>query len=327
MISRRRSLIALGLGSFAVPITSLAQQPGKIARIGFLGSTSALGYARRLAAFRAGLRVLGYVEGKNIYIDFRWAEGRFDILRGLAVELVDLNVDVIVTYGTPGTRAAMQATKLIPIVMATSGDAVATGIVASLARPGGNVTGTTFLQPEITAKRLEMLKEVHPRARRIAVLVNPDNPATVPMLIAMDGTAKHFKVELQRFEARGPNEFEFAIAAMVTQRIEAFVLPEDPLFTSNAKIVADLVAKRRLSSIGFAGYAEAGGLMEYGPDLVEMNRRAAGFVDKILKGAKPADLPVEQPTKFEVAVNLKTAKSLGITIPQSLLIRADRLIE
>ena len=328
MITRRRLVIALGAGALAAPLASFAQQqPAKVARIGFLGAGYAIGQMAPVEALRASLRDLGYVEGKNIFIEYRWADGKYDRLPDLAAELVRLKVDVLVTYGTPGTRAAKQATTTIPIVMATSGDAVAVGLVASLARPDGNVTGLTFFDPELSAKRLELLKEAMPRLTRVAVLLNPDNPAKGPSLQAMGITAKSLKVGLQQFDVRGPNEFERAFSAMAKGRVNAVWIHQDPMLYANIKVIANLAAKQRLPSIGFPEFAEAGGLIGYGVNFLELYRRAAVFVDKILKGAKPGDLPVERPTKFELVINLKTAKALGIKIPQTLLQRADKVIE
>ncbi len=327
MITRRKILIALGTGLGGWPLAGHAQQPAKVPRIGFLGSTSAAGYATQIEALRAGLRDLGYVEGKNILIEWRFAEGNYERLPGLAAELVQLRVDVIVTHGTPGTRAAKQATTTIPIVMAVAGDAIATGLVASIARPGGNITGSNFFFPELCAKRLELLKETFPRTKRVAVLLNPGNPSNEPVLQAMEMAARSLKVELQKFAVRGPNEFESAFAAMAKSRVDAATILEDAMLIANARAIADLAVKQRLPSIGFKEFAETGGLMAYGANLLEMYRRAAYFVDKILKGAKPGDIPVEQSTKFELVINMKTAKALGITFPQSILVRADKVIE
>jgi putative ABC transport system substrate-binding protein len=324
---RRKLIVALGASALVVPLGSFAQQKGKVWRIGFLGSTTAQGFARPLDALRTGLRELGYVEGKSIVIEWRFAELNYERLPGLAAELVQLGVDVIVTHGTPGTLAAKRATTTIPIVIAAIGDAVAVGVVTSLAHPGGNITGTTYFVPELAAKRLEIIRDAMPRVRRVAVLVNPDNPGTEPTLKAMGLTAKALKLELQRFPVRAPAEFDGAFAAMATKRVDAFATYEDPMMLSNAKTLADLAAKRRLPSFGFPELADAGGLLGYGVSLPGMYRRAPYFVDKILKGAKANDLPVEQWNKFEIIVNLKVARMLGIKLPDLVLQRADRVIE
>jgi putative ABC transport system substrate-binding protein len=325
--NRRKLLVALGAGTLAAPLTSFAQQKGKVWRIGFLGPTSASGIAPRVEALRAGLRDLGYVEGKNIVIEFRWAEEKYERLPELAAELVRLKVDVIVTYTTPGILSAKSATTTIPIVMAIASDAVAQGLVASLARPGGNVTGMTGFIPEVTAKRLELLKDAFPRTRQVAVLFNSDNPAQIASLRAMEATAASLKLELQQFGVRGPGEFDSVFAAMAKRRVDAVVTTDDPVLVANFGAIAKLAAKMRLPSIGLPELAEAGGLMAYGTSRLDTFRRAAYFVDRILKGAKPADLPVEQPTRFETVLNLKTAKALGIQFPQAVLARADRVIE
>ena len=327
MNKRRKLIIALGASALAAPLPSFAQQPVKIARIGFLGAASASGYTRQLDGFRLGLRDFGYMEGKNIVIEYRWAEGNYARLPELAAELVRSKVDVIVTHGTPGTRAAKGATTTIPIVMAISGDAVATGLVVSLPRPGGNITGSTFFDPELSAKQIELLKEILPRITQVAVLVNPDNPVIGPVFKAMEITAKSLKLGLQQFAVRGPNEFENAFSAMVKTRVEAVAIQEDGMLNANVRTVGDLTIKKRLPSIGNIEVPQAGGLLGYGVNFPEIFRRAAYFVDKILKGAKPADLPVEQPTVFELVINMKTAKALGIQIPQSVLLRANRVIE
>ncbi len=326
MINRRKLVIALGAGALAAPFALFAQQPVKIARIGFLGADSAAGDADRLEVLRARLRDLGYVEGKNIVMEFRWAEGKYERLPELAAELVRLKVDVIVTHGTPGSRAAQKATTTIPIVMAVVGDAVGAGLVASLARPGGNITGSSFLFPEMSAKRLEVLKDALPRIRRVAYLANPDN-LSMASSQAMELAAKSLKMVLQQFEVREPKEFESAFAAMAKQRIDAVAVHEDAMFAGNSKAIAALAVKRRLPSIGSVRFANGGGLMGYGTNNIELFGRAALFVDKILKGVKPADIPVEQPTIFELIVNLKTAKALGIKLPQTLLQRAHKIVE
>jgi putative ABC transport system substrate-binding protein len=321
-------MIGLGASALARPRIGLAQAPpARSFRIGFLGTGSASTDARRVEALRAGLRDLGYVDGKNIVIEFRWADGRNERLPQLAAELAQLKIDALVTYGTPGIRAAKQATTAIPIVMAIAGDAVEYGLVTSLARPEANVTGTTVFSPEISAKRLDLLMEVVPRARRIAALLNPENPAQHHIGRAMALAAESRRMDLRRFEARDPNECENAFTAMAKSAVDAVVIPDDYMFIANARLLADLARKQRLPSSGFRDFAEGGGVLGYGVNVLDVFRRSAYVVDKILKGAKPADLPVEQPTKFELVINLKTAKALGLTIPPSLLARADQVIE
>ena len=328
MNNRRKLLVALGAGALAAPLTSFAQQKGKVWRIGFLGAASASGFASGVEALRAGLRDLGYVEGKNLVIEFRSAEGYYERLLQLAAELVRLKVDVIVTHGAPGILAAKSATTTIPIVMASGGDPVAIGLIASLARPGGNVTGMTGINPETAAKRLELLKDAFPRTRQVAVLLNPDNPIAMRVTFpAMEAAAKSLKLELQQFPVRGPGDIDSAFAAMAKRRVDAVVSTDDGVLVANFGAIAKLAAKMRLPSIGLPEFAEAGGLMAYGADRRELFRRAAYFVDRILKGAKPADLPVEQATRFETVLNQKTAKALGIQFPQAVLARADRVIE
>ena len=328
MIARRKLLIAWGLGAVTLPLTSFAQEKAKIWRIGFLGTTSASGFGieSRMEALRAGLRELGYVEGKNLLIELRWAEDKYERLPELTAELVRLKVDVIVTHG-PGTAAAKSVTSTIPIVMALSGDPVATGLVASLARPGGNVTGMTGINPEVAAKRLDLLKEAFPRTRLVAVLFNPDSAGATLSLRAMEDTARSLKLDLQQYSVRRPVDIDSAFAAMAKRRVDAVVSTDEPALTVNARVIANLAAKTRLPSIGLTELAEAGGLMAYGPSRREMFRRSAYFVDRIFKGAKPGDLPVEQATRFETVLNLKTAKALGIQFPQSVLARADKVIE
>jgi putative ABC transport system substrate-binding protein len=321
------SVAALALSLLAAPLAVAGQAEGKVYRIGFLGSATASGYANQIAALREGLRDLGYDEGKNIVIEYRWAEGRYDRLPVLAAELVALKVDLIVTHALPGSLAAKQATTTIPIVMAAAGDPVASGIVPSLARPGGNITGSSFFVAELAAKRLEMLKEAVPHIRRVAVLLNPDNPVNRPILNEMELAAKSLKVGLQQFGARGPDHFENAFSAMVGQRTNGLVVHDDPMLIANARQIADLAATKRLPSIGFKEFAVAGSLMAYAVDFPAFYRRAAVFVDKILKGAKPGDLPIERATRFEVVINLKTAKALGFKIPPSVLVRATEVIE
>jgi putative ABC transport system substrate-binding protein len=323
----KREFIALIGGAATWPLAARAQQP-KVARIGYLGLVSASWHAPRANAFRAGLRDLGYVEGKDIVIEFRWAEGQYDRLPALAAELVRLNVDVIVTHTVPGAIAAKQATSTIPIVITAASDLLAFGLVESLARPGGNLTGLSFFNAELTAKRLELLKELAPSLAKAAVLLNPNNRSGNELILrALEPTAKALKVELLTFEARGPGDFEGVFAAMVSQRIGAAVLHEDPMLNANSKAIVDIIAKHHLPTCGFPEFVSAGGLMAYGINLPEMDRRAAVFVDKILKGAKPANLPVERATKFTTIVNLRTARAMGIDMPTSILLRADEVIE
>ena len=325
----RRTFLAMVSGSLlAAPLAAEAQQAAKIARIGYLSSSSAT-TSRVVEAFRQGLREFGWVEGQNIVIDWRFAEGRFDRLPDLAAELVRLKVDVIAAGPTPAAVAAKNATGTIPIVMIGVGDPVGLGLIASLARPGGNVTGVSFsVDLEIFGKGLELLKEIVPRVRRVAVLSNPANPAQALTIKDVKAAGRSLGVQLQLLEARGPNEFDGAFAAMAKERAEALLVVSDSMFLLHRARLADLAAKNQLPSMyGVREFVEAGCLMSYGPSIVANYRRAAFFVDKILKGAKPADLPVEQPTKFELAINLKTAKALGLTIPQSLLQRADQVIE
>jgi len=326
-MQRREFITLLGGAAVAWPVAAHAQQPEQMQRIGYLGSDSASRTAVRVDALRTGLHDLGYVEGKNIIIEFRWAEGNYDRLSELATELIDLKIKVLVTQGTPVTAAAKRMTRTVPIVMVPVADAVASGIVDSLARPGGNITGITFFLPELSAKRLELLKEVMPGISRVAVLVNPDNIATTPTFHAMEVAAKSLKLGLDQFEARGPSEFEDVFSMMANKGADAVVIMDDGVLISHARLIADLVKKQRMLSAGFKEFADAGGLIAYGPSRLEMYHRAAYFVDKILKGSKPADLPVERPTKFELTINLKTAKTLGITVPPTLLATADELIE
>jgi putative ABC transport system substrate-binding protein len=327
MNNRRKLVIALGTGALVAPFGAFAQQQGKAYRIGFFSPGSASAYTSSVEALRAGLRDLGYVEGKNLVMDFRWADGKYERLAELAAELVRLKVDVIVTHATPGTRAAKQATTTIPIVMALSGDVLANHVVSSLAHPDANITGTTFFLPEFGAKRLELLKEAVPRLKRAAFFYNVDNSAKEVYFQAMKLTARSLKVDLDAFFVRKSEEFESAFSAMTAKRIEGIILIEDPLLVANAKAIADLANKWRLPSIGLNEIVEAGGLMAYGVNFPMMFRRAAYFVDRILKGAKPGDIPIEQPTSFELVVNMKTAKALGIKIPNSILVRAERVIE
>jgi len=326
-MNRRKLLIALGAGALGAPFASFAQQQVKVRRIGFLGAISASGYASQMEGFRSGLRDFGYVEGKNLVVEYRWAEGQYERLPELVAELIRSKVEVIVTHGTPGTRAAKQATTTIPIVMATVADPVATGIVVSFARPGGNITGSTFSSPELNAKRLDLLKEVMPQITQAAIILNPNNPLIATHIKETGIVAKALKVGLQRFEVRGPDEFEATISSVAKARINAVVVSEDPVLIANVARIAVLATKQRLATAGNREFADAGGLIGYGVNFPAIFRRAAYFVDRILKGARPGDIPVEQATRFELIVNQKTARALGIKIPQSILVRADRVIE
>ena len=273
------------------------------------------------------MRELGYVEGQTIAIESRWAEGRYDRYPALAGDLVRLKVDVIVTVGGAATQAAKQATRTIPIVMSVVIDPLGGGLVPSLARPGGNVTGLSVMT-ETVGKQLEVLKEVVPKLSRVAVLWNPANPGSAPQLREAEVAARTLAVWLQTLEARTPKEIEIAFDAITKERAGALVVLADAIFTNQVGQIAGLAMKGHLPSIyGLREYVEAGGLMVYSPNTLELERRSATYVDKILKGAKPADLPIEQPTRFELVINLKTAKALGLTIPQSVLLRADQVIE
>jgi putative ABC transport system substrate-binding protein len=290
MIDRRTFLACLGGGLLAAPPIAEAQQPAKLARLGVLNPGSASSSARRAEALRAGLRDYGYVEGKNLVIEFRWADEQYERLPVLAEDLVRLQVDVIVTAGTVATLAAKNATTTIPIVMVNTGDAVATGLVASLARPGGNITGSTIFGPQLTAKRLELVKEILPRARLVAVILNPANPAQKLNFEVMESTAKSLGIGLHKFEPRGANEFESMFSEMAKQRVDAVVTPQDTMFDAHAQEIADLAAKLRIPTAGNRVLAESGALIGYGVNILEMYRRVGTYVDKILKGAKPGTM-------------------------------------
>jgi putative tryptophan/tyrosine transport system substrate-binding protein len=323
---KRREFITLLGGAAAWPLAARAQQAGKVPRIGFLGLAFPSTFASRLEGFRLGLRDFGYVEGTNITIEYRWAEGRYERLPELAAELVRSNVELIVTHGTPGSLAAKRATTTIPIVMASIGDPVASGIVASVARPGGNITGQSFFNAELRAKRVELLKEVMPRLTQVAVILNADNPATGPEFQAMETTAQSLNIKLQPFRLRGPSELVSAFESMEQAHVEAVETGDDPLSVGNVGAIVALAARGRLLSIGPEEVARAGGIMGYGADVVAIFRHAAFFVDKILKGTKPADLPIERASKFQFVLNLKAAKALGLDVPTATLLRADEVI-
>jgi len=322
----------LGLSVIAVVLVvagavAQAQQPTKVPRIGYLSSTSPSAGSSRIAAFGQGLRELGYIEGKNLVIEWRFAEGKLDRLPELAAELVRLKIDVIVSASPPVTGAAKDATVTIPIVMAHDPDPVGNGFVASLARPGGNITGLASFAPELSGKRLELLKEIIPRLVRVAVLGYSTEPGYAQVLKEIELAAEAFKVQLQYLDVLDPKDIETAFRAASKGRAQAVLSLGGPPLYSHRTRVAELAAKNRLPAIyGTAEFAEDGGLMSYGVSVTDLDRRAATYVDKILKGAKPADLPVEQPKKFEFIINLKAAKQIGLTIPPNVLARADRVI-
>ena len=305
------------------------QPTPKVARIGFLAVGSREGRAFLIEGLLHGLHEHGYIEGRNIVIDYRFSEGHDERLPEHAAELIAAKVDLIVASGSPASVAASRATRTVPIVMGSlAADPIETGLIASLARPGGNVTGMTEMAAALGAKRLELLKETIPRISRVGVLWNPPNPAYGPMLKVLDATAPTMGMELQRLEVRVPQDFERAFQIATRQRARALFVPGDPLVTNRPKKVADLALKYRLPAMtDFRELPRAGGLLSYGPDLVDSYRRAATHVDKILKGAKPGDLPMEQPTKFDFVINLKTARVLGVSIPPSILTQATEVIQ
>jgi len=320
----------LNVAVLLVPVAGEAQPTPRVPRIGLLAPNSPTDprAVRILQALRQGLRELGYVEGQNIAIEFRWAEGKYDRLPGLAAELVRLKVNVVVAFSPPAVQAAKQATETIPIVMAAVADPVAMGFVVSLARPGGNITGLSSMQRELVGKRLEVLKEVVPKVSRVALLGNPANPNYASLVRDAQAAARALGVRLESMEARDPSEIDNAFAVMTTAGAGAVLVVGDPMFLDHRTRIADHAVRRRLPTVfATSEFAEAGGLLAYGPSLSDGFRRAATYVDKILKGAKASDLPVEQPATFELVINLKTAKALGLTIPPALLQRADQVIQ
>ena len=321
VVTRRRLLVITGVATLVAPRATRAQPAGRARTIGILASSTS-----RVRALEEGLRELGWVEGNTVKFERRLGVDYGGLSR-LAKELVRVPVDVIFVGNAPAVRAAREATSTIPIVMVT-GDPVSAGFVASLGRPGANVTGLAIMHTELSGKRLEILTQALPTARRIAVLANPENPSTPAMLDATERSASALGVRLLRFEAAAPEKAARALAAAARERADALVVLADPMFFSNRRRLVEAATQHRLPSMWeWREYVEAGGLLAYGPLLDDLYRRAATYVDKILKGARPADLPVEQPTKFDLVINMKTAKALGLTIPQSLLLRADRVIE
>ena len=312
----------------AVAVIAEAQQPKKGSRIGYVAGASRSTISTRIEAFRQGMRELGYVEDKNIVIEWRFGEGKQDRLPALVAELVRLKVDIIVTGGPISTRRAKEATVSIPIVMAQDTDPVGSGFAVSLARPGGNITGLSTISPEISGKRLELLKEVVPSLSRVAVFGSSTEPANAQLLQETELAARALRVQLQYLDILGPKDFETAFRASSKARAEALLVLNSSVTASHRTEIVDLAVKSRLPAIYYSEeWVEVGGLMTYGVSINDLYRRAATYVDKILKGSKPADLPVEQPTKFEFIVNLKAAKQIGVTIPPNVLVRADRVIK
>jgi putative ABC transport system substrate-binding protein len=329
LIDRRTFIATVTAGILAAPLVGEAQPATGVRRIGFMSLRSGPTDNPQLDAFRRELREMGYLEGRNVVLEIRYAEGTPEKLPGLAAEMVRLRVDVIVTQSGVAAIAASKATKTIPIVMVSSGDAVRQGLVASLARPGGNVTGLTMISPEISQKRLEVLREMVPTLSRVGVLwCGPGEPVADNEWQETQTAAAALKVQVASLEVRSPQDLASAFGTAAKQRVQAVIVLDCSRLHPNAVRITGLSMKNHLPALyPYSIYSEAGGLMSYGPDLREGARRAATFVDKILKGAKPGDLPVEQPTKFELVLNLKTAKALGLTIPQSLLIRANQVIQ
>jgi putative ABC transport system substrate-binding protein len=325
---RRREFFGL-VGSAAVtwPLAARAQQPAKLPTIGFLGGQTPKAQSQWVAAFVQRLRELGWFEGRNVVIEYRWAEGRIERSAEIAAEIVRLKVDVIVTAGTTTVVAAKQATSIIPIVFAAAGDPVGTGLVESLSRPGGNVTGLSNQATDLAGKQVELLREVVPNLRRLAILANAGAPNALLEITEVQAAARGLGIEVMTFEIRRAEDIASAFEALAG-RADALYVVIDPLINTNRIRINALALSARLPTIhGFREYVEAGGLMSYGPSFSDLYRRAGDYVDRILRGAKPADLPVEQPTKFELIINLKTAKALGLNLPSSFLLRADEVIE
>ncbi len=327
--SRAGLIVTLALATLAAQPAAGAQPPAKVARIGFIGAISPVTGVNTLDPLRQGLRELGYVEGDNIVIEARWAEGRFERFPDLVADMIQRKVDVIVIGSSAGALAAKKAGTTIPIVFAGVGDPVGSGIVESLARPGGNLTGLSLAFGEgFSGKWVELLKEAIPKVSRFAVLLDPATPASQIFLREMQGAARALRVSLQVFEARDVGQLEAAFSLIEKDRARALIVTADPVFLTHRGRILEFAGRRRLPAMYFfREFVDAGGLMAYGPSLSDQYRRAATYVDKILKGAKPADLPVEQPTRFELVVNLQTAKALGLAIPPSIRVRADQVIQ
>jgi putative ABC transport system substrate-binding protein len=325
---KRREFITLLGGATAWPLAARAQQPAKLPTIGFLGTTTASAQVQRSTAFVQRLRQLGWIEGRTVAIEYRWAEGRYERFAQIAAEFVQLKVDVIVTTATAPVLAAKQATSVIPIVFAVAGDPVGSGLVASLARPGGNVTGLSLQQTDLAAKRLELLREVVPGLRQLAIMGNVGSPMIVLELREVHSTARSLGLEVATLEIGRPDDIPLAFEAALNVAADALYVCADPLVGTNRLRIVTLAHDARLPTMfGEREHVDAGGLMSYGPNLPDLFRRAGEYADKILRGAKPADLSVEQPTKFDLVINLTTAKALGLTIPEAFLLRADEVIE
>ncbi|MBI2153864.1 MAG: ABC transporter substrate-binding protein [Candidatus Rokubacteria bacterium] len=321
-------IVTLALGILAAPLPVDAQQKAKMYRIGFLGNSTAALEANLVGPFRDGLRDLGYNEGQNVLIEYRWAEGKYERFPTLIAELIALKVDVIVTAGTPATLAVKKATASVPLVMVAVGDPVGTGIVASLGRPGGNITGLTSISPELDGKRLELLREVVPKLSHIAVLWNAASPLQVVAERETRAAAQVLGMKVLSLGVRTAEEIESAFAAILKEQPGALLVLADRLFLHHRTRIMDFATQNRLPGVhAYRELVQVGGLMSFGPSYAGMHRRAATYVDKILKGAKPADLPVEAPTTFELVLNLKAAKALGLTIPQSVLLRATEVLQ
>jgi putative ABC transport system substrate-binding protein len=325
---RRRQFLIVAGALLAAPLAAEAQRAAKVPRIGFLGNSTAALEANLVGPFREGLRDLGYVEGQNVLIEYRWAEGKYERFPTLIGELSALKVDVIVTAGTPASLAVKKTTTSIPLVMVAVGDPVASGLVASLARPGGNFTGLVSIAPDLEGKRLELLKKVVPKLSNVAFLLNPANAFHVTSEKQARAAANVLRLNVEFVPVRAESEFDSAFQTITSQRAGALVVLADRLFLHHRARIVDFAKRNRLPTVyAYSELVEAGGLMSFGPSYPGMHRRAAYFVDRILKGVKPADLPMEQPMKFELIVNLNAAKALGLTIPQSILVHADRVIE
>jgi putative ABC transport system substrate-binding protein len=326
---QRREFITLLSGIVAAwPLAARAQQPAKIPRIGFLGNSTATMEANLIGPLRDGLRELGYEEGRNVIIEFRWADGKYDQFPALVAELLAAKVDVIITAGTPATLAIKKATSTVPLVFIAVGDPVGTGVVPNLGRPGGNITGLSSIAPDLEGKRLELLREVVPKLSHVAFFLNPANAFHTASMRQARVAAQSLGIKLQPMEVNKSEQLDGAFASIVKEKPDALLILADRVFLHNRKRMMEFAIQERLPSVyAYRELVEAGGLISYGPSYEDMHRRAAVYVDKILKGTKPADLPIEQPTKFTLLINLKTAKTLGLTVPPTLVARADELIE